>query len=85
MTTESSSGAALPWVFTSAAMACPAAWSIVMDAVKPPVPPLWKSSPSVMIQASPPAARSPIRTRGCWHSLIAVPSGPSGGVRQAAA
>ena len=84
MTTASSSGADLPCVFTSAAMACPAAWSIVMDAENPPVPPLWKSSPSMMIQASPPACWPPIRTRGCWHSLIAVPSGPSGGARQAA-
>ena len=55
-----------------------------MDAVNPPVPPLWKSSPSVMIQASPPAVWPSIRTRGCWHSLIAAPSGPLGGVRQAA-
>ena len=53
MTTASSSGAELPCVFTSAAMACPPAWSIVIDAENPPVPPLWKSSPSMMIQASP--------------------------------
>ena len=71
-------------VFTSAAMPCPAAWSIVMDAENPPVPPLWKSSPSTMIQASPPADWPSIRTRGCWHSLIAVPSGPSGGARHTA-
>ena len=77
MTAASSTGAELPSVFTSAATACPAAWSIAIDAENPPVPPLWKSSPSMMIQASPPAG-----TRGCWHSLIAVPSGP-GGRRQA--
>jgi len=55
-----------------------------MDAENPPVPPLWKSRPSMMIQASPNAGWPSIRTRGCWHSLIAVPSGPSGGARQAA-
>src|ERR1700733_10716891 len=45
MTTASSSGAELPCVFTSAAMACPAPLSIVLRAVNPAGPAVVEEQP----------------------------------------